>query len=283
MGQKVHPKSLRLGIIQDWDSTWIADSKEYSRCVSEDNKIRVFLKATLKAAAVSKIEIHRKAQRIIVRIVTGRPGIIVGRGGQGLDDLRQKLIKLIGKKDIQIDVLEVARIEADAQLLAESIAQQLEKRVAFRRAMKQSMQRAMRSGIKGIKIMVAGRLGGADIARTEWSKEGRIPLHTFRADIEYGFAEAMTRFGIIGVKVWVFKGEVMPGEAAISNIKNKPVRADNSEGGGHHHPGGGGAAGLQGAGPRGGGGGRRGKRPSGSGGPGGAGAPRAGNPPADPS
>lgn len=257
MGQKVHPKSLRLGIIQDWDSTWIADSKEYSVNIAEDHKIRVFLKTTLKTAAVSKIEIHRKAQRIIIRIVTGRPGIIVGRGGQGLDELRQKVVKLIGKKDIQIDVLEVARIEADAQLLAEGIAQQLEKRVAFRRAMKQSMQRAMRSGIKGIKVMVAGRLGGADIARTEWSKEGRIPLHTFRADIEYGFAEAFTMFGIIGVKVWVFKGEVMPGEFAISNIKNKPVRADQAEGG---SPMGGGAAGLQGAGPR---GGRRGKRPGG--------------------
>lgn len=231
MGQKVHPKSLRLGIIHTWDSTWFANPKEYGKCVAEDYAVRTFLKKQLKSAAVSKIEIDRKAQRLIVRIVTGRPGVIVGRGGQGLDTLRNQLVKLTGKRDIQIDVLEVARVEADATLIAESIAQQLEKRVAFRRAMKQAMQRTMRSGVKGIKVMVAGRLGGADIARTEWAKEGRIPLHTFRADIDYGVAEAMTMFGIIGVKVWIFKGEVMPGDKAVANIKAKSARPDDQDGG----------------------------------------------------
>lgn len=294
MGQKVHPKSLRLGIIQTWDSNWIADPKEYAKNIAEDNKIRVFVKKQLKAASLSKIEIDRKAQKIIIRLISGRPGMIVGRGGQGLDTLRQQVVKLTGKKDIQIDVLEVARIEADAQLVAESIAQQLEKRIAFRRAMKQSVQRTMRAGVKGIKIMVSGRLGGTDIARTEWTKEGRIPLHTFRADIDYGFAEAMTVFGIIGVKVWIFKGEVMPGEVAISNVKQKVVRPDEAGEGGAS----GGATanqGLQGAGPRsgarrggpggdrpaGGGRGRGGDRPAGGRGKAGGGAPKAEAPAAE--
>ena len=254
MGQKVHPKSLRLGIIQPWDSTWIADAKGYAKNVAEDEKIRVFLKKKLKAASLSRIEIDRKAQRLIVRIITGRPGMVVGRGGQGLDQLRKQMQTLTSRKDIQIDVMEVNRIEADANLVAESIAQQLEKRIAYRRAMKQSIQRSMRSGIKGIKIMIAGRLGGAEIARTEWTKEGRIPLHTFRADIEYGFAEALTVFGIIGVKVWIFKDEVMPGDSAVSNIKAK-VRPEDAA----YGPAAG--AGLQGA-------GRRGRGPGAPGGPG---------------
>lgn len=251
MGQKVNPKSLRLGIIQSWESTWIADPKNYAKNVKEDSQIRAFLKKKLKAAGVSRIEIDRKAQRLIIRIITGRPGMVVGRGGQGLDTLRKQMQQITNRKDIQIDVMEVNRIEADANLVAESIAQQLEKRIAYRRAMKQSIQRSMRSGVKGIKIMISGRLGGAEIARTEWSKEGRIPLHTFRADIDYGFAEALTVFGIIGVKVWIFKGEVMPGEFAISNIKAKAARpeegAPSAEGG------------LQGAGRRGREGGRGGR------------------------
>ncbi len=244
MGQKANPKSLRLGIIHTPDSTWIADSKNYSKNVKEDEQIRVFLKKKLKAASVSRIEIDRKAQRLIVRIITGRPGMVVGRGGQGLDTLRKDLQALTSRKDIQIDVMEVNRIEADSTLVAESIAQQLEKRIAYRRAMKQAVQRSMRSGVKGIKIMIAGRLGGAEIARTEWTKEGRIPLHTFRADVDYGVAEAKTMFGIIGVKVWIFKGEVMPGETAVSNVKAKAARPEEA-----------GAApdaqGLQGAGRRG--------------------------------
>jgi small subunit ribosomal protein S3 len=243
VGQKVNPKSLRLGIIHSWESTWIADPKTYAKNVKEDDTIRRFLKKKLKAAAISRIEIDRKAQRLIVRLITGRPGMVVGRGGQGLDTLRKELQTLTGRKDIQIDVMEVNRIEADATLVAESIAQQLEKRVAYRRAMKQAIQRSMRSGVKGIKIMIAGRLGGAEIARTEWSKEGRIPLHTFRADIDYGVAEAMTVFGIIGVKVWIFKGEVMPGEEALSNVKPKSARDEAGETRGD--------AGLQGAGRRG--------------------------------
>jgi small subunit ribosomal protein S3 len=236
VGQKVNPKSLRLGIIQSWESTWIADPKNYAKNVKEDDTIRRFLKKKLKAAAISRVEIDRKAQRLIVRLITGRPGMVVGRGGQGLDNLRKELQAQTGRKDIQIDVMEVNRVEADATLVAESIAQQLEKRVAYRRAMKQAIQRSMRSGVKGIKIMISGRLGGAEIARTEWAKEGRIPLHTFRADIDYGFAEALTVFGIIGVKVWIFKGEVLPGESAISNVKPKSARE---------------AQGLQGAGRRG--------------------------------
>ncbi len=242
MGQKVHPKSLRLGIIDTWDSTWFANAGDYAQYVKEDYEIRKMLKKDLKAASISRFEIDRKAQRLIIRIVTARPGMVVGRGGQGLEELRGKLQKLTSRRDIQIDVLEVARPEADAQLVSESIAQQLEKRVAFRRTMKQAMQRAMRStGVKGIKVMVSGRLGGAEIARTEWAKEGRIPLHTLRADIHYGFSEALTVFGIIGVKVWVFRGEVMPGETRESNVKTK-----SAPGAGNNQP----AAGLQGAGRR---------------------------------
>lgn len=249
MGQKVHPKSVRLGIIQPHEVTWIAPNpRMYAKNVKEDETIRKFLKKKLKAASLSRVEIDRKAQRLIVRIITGRPGMVVGRGGQGLDTLRKELQALTNRKDIQIDVLEVNRIEADATLVAESIAQQLEKRIAYRRAMKQAIQRSMRSGVKGIKIMIAGRLGGAEIARTEWSKEGRIPLHTFRADIDYGVAEALTVFGIIGVKVWIFKGEVMPGESAIANVKQKSARPEEGQARGDQ--------GLQGAGRRGPGGGR---------------------------
>jgi small subunit ribosomal protein S3 len=258
VGQKVHPKSVRLGIIQPHEVTWIAGNKKmYALNVSEDEKIRKFIKKKLKAASISRVEIDRKAQRLIIRIITGRPGMVVGRGGQGLDTLRKELQALTNRKDIQIDVLEVNRIEADATLVAESIAQQLEKRIAFRRAMKQAIQRSMRSGIKGIKIMIAGRLGGAEIARTEWTKEGRIPLHTFRADIDYGVAEALTMFGIIGVKVWIFKGEVMPGESAISNVKQKSVRPEEAQtrdqglqGAGRRGPSAGTGRGPRGGGPR---------------------------------
>lgn len=221
MGQKVHPRAVRLGVISTWDSTWYAQPNEYAKNVLEDHLIRKFIKKKLKAAMVSRVEIGRKAKKLIIRIITGRPGMVVGRGGQGLDQLRKSLTALIGKKDIQLDVVEVAKIDAESQLVAESIAQQLEKRVAFRRAIKQAIQRANRAGVKGIKIMVSGRLGGVEIARTEWSKDGRIPLHTFRANIDYGFAEALTVFGIIGVKVWIFKGEVMPGEKAEANIKQR--------------------------------------------------------------
>jgi small subunit ribosomal protein S3 len=227
MGQKIHPRGMRLKIIQGYDSNWFdAGGKTYAAHILEDYKIRKFLEKKLKSAMLSRVEIDRKGGKLIIRLVTGRSGVVIGRGGQNLDTLRKELSQITGKKDIQLDVLEVARIDADPQLISESIAQQLEKRVAFRRAMKQAIQRAMRSGLKGIKIMISGRLGGAEIARTEWTREGRVPLHTFRADVEYGFSEAKTVFGIIGVKVWAFKDEVLPGEMAIANVKQRG-RADD--------------------------------------------------------
>ena len=215
MGQKIHPIGLRLGINRTWSSRWYAESKQYPALVVEDQKIRAFVRKKLAAAGISRVEIERKADAMEVFIWTAKPGVIVGRGGAGIDQLRKDLGDLTGKK-VQINVQEVARIETDAQLVAENVAQQLEKRIAFRRAMKQTMMRAMKSGAKGIKIMVGGRLGGAEIARSEWTRDGRIPLHTLRADIDYGFAEAKTMYGIIGVKVWIFKGEVMPGEESAA-------------------------------------------------------------------
>ena len=203
--------------------------KDYREFVAEDAKIRKFVKKKLYAAGISKIWIARKAQKITITVVTAKPGIVVGRGGQGIDDLRKDVMKYLGKDDVVINVVEVARIDADAQLVAENIAQQLEKRIAFRRAMKQAMQRTMRAGVQGIKVMVSGRLGGAEIARSEWAKEGRIPLQTLRADVDFGFAEADTIMGKIGVKVWIFKGNLMPGELADQNIKSKNSRENNSE------------------------------------------------------
>ena len=229
MGKKTHPTGFRVGIIQNWASQWYAKVKEYGAFVAEDAKIRKFVKKKLYAAGISKIWIARKAQKITITVVTAKPGIVVGRGGQGIDDLRKDVINYLGKNDVVINVVEVARIDADAQLVAENIAQQLEKRIAFRRAMKQAMQRTMRAGVQGIKVMVSGRLGGAEIARSEWAKEGRIPLQTLRADVDFGFAEADTIMGKIGVKVWIFKGNLMPGEKADQNIKVKSNRENNSE------------------------------------------------------
>ena len=219
MGQKTHPTGFRVGIIQPWFSTWFA-KKDYPEFVAEDAKIRKFVKKKLYAAGISRILIARKAQNVTVTVVTAKPGVVVGRGGQGIDELRAAVAKLINKT-VTIDVVEVARVDVDSQLVAESIALQLEKRIAFRRAMKQAMQRAMRGGAQGIKVMVSGRLGGAEIARSEWAKEGRIPLQTLRANVDYGFAEADTIMGKIGVKVWIFKGNLMPGEMADQNIKAK--------------------------------------------------------------
>ncbi len=227
MGQKTHPTGFRVGIIQPWASTWFAKVRDYAVFVAEDAKIRKFVKKKLYAAGVSRILIARKAQNTTITVVTAKPGIVVGRGGQGIDELRQEVTNYIGRPVI-INVVEVARIDADAQLVAESIAQQLEKRIAFRRAMKQAMQRTMRSGVQGIKVMVSGRLGGAEIARSEWAKEGRIPLQTLRADVDFGFAEADTIMGKIGVKVWIFKGNLMPGEMADQNIKLKSGK-DNAD------------------------------------------------------
>lgn len=218
MGQKVHPTGFRLKVTKSHVSNWFTTKKEYGSLVLEDFQIRKFVKKKLYSAGISRIVIERKAQQVNLSIITAKPGIVVGRGGQGIDELKKEVSQLVNKK-VQIDVLEVAKIDADAQLQAESIAQQLEKRVVFRRAMKQAIQRAMRSGVLGIKVSVSGRLGGAEIARTEWAKEGRIPLQTLRADVDYGFAEADTIMGIIGVKVWIFKGEVLPGETADTNVK----------------------------------------------------------------
>ena len=220
MGQKTHPTGFRVGVIRPWVSSWYAKIKEYGQFVAEDAKIRKFIKKKLYAAGVSRILIARKAQNTTITVVTAKPGIVVGRNGQGIEELKQEVSKYINRQVI-LNVVEVARINADAQLVSEAIAQQLEKRVAFRRAMKQAMQRTMRSGAQGIKVMVSGRLGGAEIARSEWAKEGRIPLQTLRADVDYGFAEADTIMGKIGVKVWIFKGNLMPGEKADENVKAK--------------------------------------------------------------
>ena len=209
MGQKVHPTGVRVGIIKDWNAKWYADSKNFADYLVEDKKIRKFLKKKLYTAGISKIEIERTAKFIKVNVFTAKPGIIIGKGGAGAETLKAEVAKLIGK-DVNINIVEVKAIDTDAQLVAENIAAQLERRISFRKAMKQCMQKAMKSGALGIKTAVSGRLGGADMARTEFYKEGTIPLQTLRADIDYGFAEADTTYGKIGVKVWIYKGEVLP-------------------------------------------------------------------------
>ncbi len=215
MGQKVHPTSLRLGIIRTWDSRWYAD-KEYAAFVEEDFKLRKFLKKKLYHAGVSKIEIERFSKQIRLRVYAARPGIIIGKKGSDIGVLKAELEKMV-TSDVLIDIKEIRRPEIDAQLVAENIALQLERRIAFRRAMKRSVSSAMRFGAKGIKIICSGRLGGAEMARTEQYKEGRIPLHTLRADIDYGFIEAKTTYGLIGIKTFVFKGEVLsPGEEMMA-------------------------------------------------------------------
>ncbi|GAB6158645.1 30S ribosomal protein S3 [Desulfotomaculum varum] len=209
MGQKVNPKGLRIGIIKDWEGKWFADKRNYSNLLIEDVKIRQFIKRKLYQAGISKTQIERAANRVKVSIHTAKPGIVIGRGGAEVEALRKELEKMTGKQ-VHVNIVEIKTPEIDAQLVAESIAAQLEKRVAFRRAMKQTVQRSLRMGAKGIKIACSGRLAGAEIARTEWYSEGKVPLHTLRADIDYGFAEANTTYGKIGVKVWIYKGEVLP-------------------------------------------------------------------------
>ncbi|WP_148136466.1 30S ribosomal protein S3 [Candidatus Formimonas warabiya] len=208
MGQKVHPKGLRLGIIKDWDAKWYSQ-KDYRKLLHEDFRVRKFVKEKLFASGISRVEIERAANRVKVNIFTAKPGIVIGRGGAEVENLKKQLEALTGKR-VNINISEVKKPELDAQLVAESVASALEKRIAFRRAMKQSVSRTMRMGAEGIKIMCAGRLAGAEIARTEWYAEGKVPLHTLRADIDYGFAEANTTYGKIGVKVWIYKGEVLP-------------------------------------------------------------------------
>ncbi len=209
MGQKVNPVGLRIGIIRDWESKWYAD-KDFGDLLMEDVKIREFLKNKLKDAAVARIEIERAANRVNVTIHTAKPGIVIGKGGSEVEVLRAQLAKLTNNKKVHINISEIKNPELDAILVAESIAQQLERRTSFRRAMKQAIQRTQRAGAKGIKTSVSGRLGGAEIARTEGYSEGTVPLHTLRADIDYGTAEAHTTYGRIGVKVWIYRGEVLP-------------------------------------------------------------------------
>lgn len=209
MGQKVNPVSIRLGIIRDWNSKWYAGKDNYADYLNADLKVREFLTEKLASAAVSKIEIKRPAKNALITINAARPGSIIGRKGGDIDGLRDKVRKLMGGLPVHINIVEVKKPELDAKLVAISVAQQLERRVMFRRAMKRAVQNAIRAGAQGIKITVSGRLGGAEIARTEWYREGRVPLHTFRADIDYATASAHTTYGVIGIKVWIFKGEVM--------------------------------------------------------------------------
>ena len=208
MGQKVNPHGMRVGVIKDWDSRWYAE-KDFVDNLVEDHKIRVFIKKKLYSANVSKVEIERSSDRVRVIIHTARPGVVIGKGGQEIEKLKAELSKMTTKK-LFVDIKEIKRPDRDAQLVAENIAQQLENRVSFRRAMKSQMQRTMRAGVEGIKCACSGRLGGADIARSEFYSEGTIPLQTLRADIDYGFAEADTTYGKVGVKVWIYKGEVIP-------------------------------------------------------------------------
>lgn len=207
MGQKVNPVGFRLGGIKTWQSRWYAD-KGYANYIAEDFKVRQFVKKRLYHAGISKIEIERWAKKLRLRVYAARPGIVIGKKGAEIEILKKDLEKLVSQ-DVIVDIQEISKPELDAQLVAENVASQIERRVAFRRAMKRSLTTAMRFGAKGIKICSAGRLGGAEMARTEWYKEGRIPLHTLRADIDYGFAEAHTTYGILGIKVWIFHGEVL--------------------------------------------------------------------------
>lgn len=217
MGQKINPHGLRVGIIKEWDSKWYAEA-DFADNLVEDNKIRVYIKKRLFNSGVSRIEIERTSDRCKIIVHTAKPGVVIGKGGAEIERLKSELQKLTNKRLI-VDVKEIKRPDKDAQLVAENIAQQLENRISFRRAMKSTMARSMKSGIKGIKTAVSGRLGGADMARTEFYCEGTIPLQTLRADIDYGFAEADTTFGKLGVKVWIYKGEVLPTKS--EKVKDK--------------------------------------------------------------
>jgi len=209
MGQKMHPHGLRVGIIKDWDSKWYADKKHYSEYLIEDHKIREYVKKKLFVAGISKVEIERTEKFVKVNVYTAKPGLVIGKGGNLAEILKEELKKMVGK-EINLNIVEVKSPDLDALLVAENICSQLERRISFRRAMKQCMQKTMKAGALGIKTAVSGRLGGADMARTEFYKEGTIPLQTLRADIDYGFSEADTTYGKIGVKVWIYKGEVLP-------------------------------------------------------------------------
>ena len=210
MGQKVNPVGIRLGITRDWTSKWFANTRNFPAYVHQDWQVREFLKKKLSEASVSRIHIERAARRANITINTARPGVVIGKKGEDIERLRGEVAKMMGMgvADVRLNIAEIRKPEVDAQLVAEGVAQQIERRVMFRRAMKRAVMNTMRSGALGVKVRVSGRLNGSEIARTEWSREGRIPLHTFRAEIDYGLAEARTTYGVIGVKVWVFKGEV---------------------------------------------------------------------------
>ena len=220
MGQKVHPTGIRLGIIKDWTSTWYADSKDYANYLNADIKVREFMRKKLANASVSRIQIERPAGNARVIIHTARPGIVIGKKGEDIERLRMEVSKMLGVPT-HVSVEEIRKPELDAYLVAESVAQQIERRIMFRRAMKRAVTNTMRLGAQGIKITVSGRLNGAEIARTEWYREGRVPLHTLRADIDYGVAEANTTYGIIGIKVWIFKGEVYGHEQKVEEETQK--------------------------------------------------------------
>lgn len=211
MGQKVHPVGFRLGVNKTWSSNWYA-GKDYKNFLLEDFKIRKFVKKTLSHAGISRVDLERSANRLRVNIHTARPGIIIGKKGLEVDKLKEELQKIVPQKQISLNIKEIRRAEVDAALIAQNVALQLEKRISFRRAMKKSVVSALRFGAKGVKVRCAGRLAGAEIARSEWYREGRVPLHTLRADIDYGTAEAATTYGLIGIKVWVYKGDILPGD-----------------------------------------------------------------------
>ena len=258
MGQKIHPIGFRVGVIRDWESKWFAE-KNYSDLLVEDLAIRKGIKKGLPNAAISKIEIERLANRVKVTLHSGRPGVIIGKGRKGVEDLEKKLEGKF-KKDITIEIREIRHPELDAQLVAESIGQQIEKRIAYKRAMRQSIMRAMKLGVKGIRVMCAGRLGGAEMARREHQRDGKIPLHTLRADIDYGFTEAATTYGNIGIKVWIYKGDVLPGGQRLTESEIVPRReALRAERGGDRGDRGGRGRGRGGRGGRGGGRGRGGE------------------------
>jgi small subunit ribosomal protein S3 len=226
VGQKIHPVGFRLGITQEHRSRWFADSSRYPKLLQEDYQIRQLITKRLNSAGISEVRVERKADQIDLEIRTARPGVVVGRGGAGIEELRTKLQEELGdsNRQIRINVVEVAHVDTDATLIAEYVAQQLERRVSFRRVVRQAIQRAQRAGVQGIKIMVGGRLNGAEIARTESTREGKVPLHTLRADIDYAHCTARTIYGILGIKVWVFKGEILPGQEDTTTAAAQPRR-----------------------------------------------------------
>ncbi len=225
MGQKVHPIGFRLGITKEHKSCWYASEKQYPELLQEDHKIRQYIEKTLTNAGIADVRIQRKADQIDLAIHTARPGVVVGRGGSGIEKLRNDLQTLLkNQRQFRINVIEVANVDADASLMAEFIVGQLERRVSFRRVVRQAIQRAQKAEVEGIKIQVSGRLNGAEIARTEWLREGRVPLHTLRANIDYAYRTASTIYGILGVKVWIFKGEIIPGEELVTNQAPAPSK-----------------------------------------------------------